>query len=262
MRKIIALAIVIALAVAGYQVYKDDSKRTALEEKVKGVLYSIGADVSPIVVYDPYTMKQRTDLKPLADKFVKKYYNKEIKIVLRNGTEFSGSIKNAVVAEYVQDDLGHKKGDLVLLGDFVIDSFKSPKIPKEAFVHKNTQLQLSKVYVANGELIDDNKKISGKPSILFDLTPLLDDVIIADEITRYSQYTSPETKFLMSERIYREISGEEGIREGSFFIKIKNKFGNNYVYIKSYFKIDGLNFYEIKRESNVKEYVEWAKKNL
>ncbi|SHF28071.1 hypothetical protein SAMN02745195_02495 [Thermoanaerobacter uzonensis DSM 18761] len=258
MRKILALVIVIALAVAGYQAYKDDSKRTALEEKVKGVLYSIGGDTSPIRVYDPNTMKQRPDLQPLADKFLEKHYNKEIKFILKNGTEFSGSIKNVVVAEYIKDDLSHKEGDLVLIGNFIVNSFQSSKIPKEVFIHKNVQLQLSKIYIVNGELVEDNKK----PPLFLELTPLIDDVVIADEVTHYFQYTSPETKFLMSDKAYRSISGSEEGTKGKLSIEIKNKLNNKDLYIKSYFNINGLNFSEIKRESNVKEYVEWAKKNL
>jgi len=258
MRKIIALAVVIALAVAGYQVYKDDSKRMALEEKVKGVLYSIGGDISPLRVYDPNTMKQRPDLQPLADKFLKEHYDKEIKFVLKNGTEFSGSINNVIVAEYTKDDLGNRKGDLVLIGNFTVNSFQSPKIPKEAFIHKSVQAQISEVNIINGKLVEEHKK----PPLFLELTPLIDDIIIADEITHYFQYSSPETKFLMSDKMSRSMTGKQEGTEGIFFVKARNKFNNKDFYIKSYFEYKDGKFYEVKRESNVKEYVEWAKKNL
>ncbi|ERM92513.1 hypothetical protein O163_04945 [Caldanaerobacter subterraneus subsp. yonseiensis KB-1] len=39
MRKIIALVVAIALAVAGYQVYGDENKKAMLKEKVNEVIY-------------------------------------------------------------------------------------------------------------------------------------------------------------------------------------------------------------------------------
>ncbi|HHW56755.1 MAG TPA: hypothetical protein GXX15_03590 [Clostridia bacterium] len=263
MRKILALAIVIALAVTGYQIYKDDNKRMALEEKVRGVLYSIGTGASRTSFYSPDVMKEKTELQPMVDEYVKKYYDKEIRFILENGTKLSGKIKNVVAIEYTSDDIFAKKGDLALLGTFAIDSFESHTLPTRVLNFTDNKVYLGKVTIKEGKIMGSDVEKMGKPFILGVVDSIVRDIIIADEITKYTKFDSLETKFLMNDRILIDGTAEGDTNGGRIAIKINNKFNGKPVYISSYFESkDGFTFYEIKRESNVKEYVEWAKKNL
>ncbi|MGI1691684.1 hypothetical protein [Thermoanaerobacter uzonensis] len=263
MRKILALAIVIALAVAGYQVYKDDNKRMVLEEKVKGVLYSIGTGASRSFFYGPGEAKERVDLQPMVDEYAKKYYDKEISFNLKSGTILSGKIKNIKAIEYTVDVGFYKKGDIILLGEFIIDSFKSPTLPKKVLNFTDNKVFVGKAVFQNGKVIGKDVEKTGKPFILGIVDDVVRDILIADEVAKYIHFDSHAVKFLMSDRILIAGSSEGTAEDGKITAKISNKFDGRDIYIISSFKSkDGYNFYETKRESNIREYVEWAKKNL
>lgn len=262
MKKIIALVIIIALAVAGYQVYKDDNKRMVLEEKIKNILYSIDSDIlAGGNFYDPTIMKKRSDLQPSVDEFVKKYYNKEIEFILKDGTNFKGRIKNIIAVEYTQDNDPYKKGDIVLLGVFEIEYFKSNFLPAQIFAtSSNEPLDLGRISTKNGNIVNEDLKIIGKTDPFYialgSVLGSISNIVLADEISQYSSNNSLKVKYLLSgELLKKTINTSITDKEVQTTIEVRYKFSNKPIYVKSYFQHKDNKFYEIKRESNVKEYI-------
>ncbi|MEW9082756.1 hypothetical protein [Caldanaerobacter subterraneus] len=265
MRKIIALVIVIALAVAGYQVYMDANKRITLEEKVKGVLYSIGDSV---YVNDSTGVssseKVRVDLQPYADKFVEEYPCKNIELVLQDGIKINILFKKAFIAEVIQDTPLNKKGDLVFyiqqqnivipksaVNVSVLDKYSNETCNFDDIFLVDNKIKLkNRNFPKNGNSFNDYLVTAGTRGIL--------TVILSDELAKYVSTNSP---------IYLHVVNSPLLPYSAYsdnYIKVSTDkiFGNKAVYVKSYFQYKDGKFYEIKRESNVKEYVEWAKKNL
>jgi hypothetical protein len=266
MKRMIIWLIIIALAVAGYQVYKDDSKRTALEEKVKGVLYSIGDSV---YVNDntgvSSSEKIRTDLQPYVDKLVKEYPYKDIKLVLNDGVEIDIQLKKAFVTEVVQSNNVYKKGDLI----FYIqqENIVNPKNKLDQKILNKYSTEVSNVddvYLIGNILKFKQKELfKDKSSLMGYLTtPAVRGIftfILSDELLKYVPSSSPIYLNVINSPLIPYSNCYKG-----YIIKASTDkiFNNKEIYVESYFQYKDGKFYEIKRESNVKEYVEWAKKNL
>jgi hypothetical protein len=265
MRKILALAIIIALAVAGYHVYMDDSKRTSLEEKVKGVLYSIGDSV---YVNDKTGMgpneKIRTDLQPYVDEFIRQYPYKNIELVLQDGVKINILFKKAFITEVIQEDSLNKKGDLIFYTQQ--QNIVIPKSTVNASIlnkYSNETTNFDDIFLINNKIKFKTRNFLQSGNSFNDY--LVDvgargilTIILSDELGKYVSTNSPIYFYVVNSSLLPySIYSDDYIKVSTGKI-----FGNKAVYVNSYFKHKNGKFYEIKRESNVKEYVEWAKKNL
>lgn len=259
MRKIIALAIVIALAVAGYQVYGDENKKAMLKEKVNEVIYDAENSLYYIILYQ----RIRKDLQPEAEQLVKNFPNKTLKIVLLDGQEIDFSLKKVIVAEVIVDNLLGEKGDLNLFGKHKI--YTTHNVDKELLNKcSNENFLIDKVYFKNNKLVFSAPPlISPKANDLTSYPTVTSSgilyLILSNELMKYTDTNSKS--YLQA--INSDLLTEE-TRIEPLFIQIytENIFNGNPIYVKSYFQYKNGKFYEIKRESNVKEYIEWAKKNL
>ncbi|KHO61876.1 hypothetical protein THYS13_23440 [Thermoanaerobacter sp. YS13] len=274
MRKIIALVIITALIVAGYQVYKDDSKRMALEEKVKGMLYSIGDSGTFIIQKGPSSYQyERKDLVPLIANFKNRYFKDGVQFVLLDKSYLKLDFENMKVYDYKETTPYGKPGDLKIYTNPKIQLLKSNVIPKEAekYILKVCTYYLIDVKLVNNELVIPREEmekyliIEGKLNYPL-VNTILFNALLLDESLKYSSFNSNVIKFLYADNINYDKSGIENIPNNPnktiVEIFVNNKLPNKTIYLKSLFKYKDGKFYEIKRESNVKEYVEWAKKNL
>ncbi|KHO61655.1 hypothetical protein THYS13_20930 [Thermoanaerobacter sp. YS13] len=270
MRKIIALAIVIALTVAEYQVYKDDSKRTALEEKVKGVLYSIGDSGTTIVWKGPSSYQyERKDLAPLIEDFKNRYFRDGVQFVLLDKSYLKLDFENIKVYDYKEATPYGKPGDLKIYANPKIQLLKSSVIPKEA---EKYILKVRTYYLTDVELINNNLIISQEEMERYfklnypPISTILFNTVLLDEILKYSSINDNSLKFLYADNINYDKSSIEKETNNPNKIRVtifvNNRLPDKIIYIKSLFQYKDGKLYEIKRESNVKEYVEWAKKNL
>ncbi|SFE42077.1 hypothetical protein SAMN04324257_01656 [Thermoanaerobacter thermohydrosulfuricus] len=274
MRKILALAIVIALAVTGYQIYKDDNKRMALEEKVKGVLYSIGDSGTTIIQEGPSSYQyERKDLIPLIADFKDRYFKDGVQFVLLDKSYLKLDFEDMKVYDYKENTSYGKPGDLKIYANPKIQSLKSSVIPKEAekYILKERTYYLTDVKLVNNRLTIPKEEIEKYFIIEGKLNyPLINTVLfntlLLDETLKYTLIGDNLLKFLYADNInYDKSSIEKEINNPERIIVtvfVNNKLPNKVIYIKSVFQYKSGKFYEIDRESNVKEYVEWAKKNL
>jgi hypothetical protein len=274
MKRMIIWLIIIALAVAGYQVYKDDSKRTALEEKVKGVLYSIGDSGTTIVQKGPSSYQyERKDLVPLIADFKNRYFRDGVQFVLLDKSYLKLDFDNMKVYDYKETTPYGKPGDLKIYANPKIQLLKSSVIPKEAeeYILKVRTYYLTDVKLINNNLIIPQEEmeryfiIEGKLNYPL-INTVLFNTLLLDEILKYSSINDNSLKFLYADNInYDKSSIEKEVNNPSKIgvtIFVNNKLPDKIIYIKSLFQYKDGKFYEIKRESNVKEYVKWAKKNL
>jgi len=274
MRKIIALAIVIALAVAGYLVYEDNNKRTVLEEEIKGLLYSIGDSGTFMIQKGPSSYQyERKDLTPLIANFKVKYFNDGIKFVLLDKSYLKLDFENMKVYDYREPLPYGKPGDLKIYVTPKIQIVKSNIISKEAekYILKVRTYYLTDVKLVNNELVIPREEmekyliIEGKLNYPL-VNTILFNTLLLDESLKYSSFNSNVIKFLYADNINYDKSSIENIPNNPnkiiVNIFVNNKLPNKTIYLKSLFEYKDGKFYEIKRESNVKEYVEWAKKNL
>ncbi|AEM79742.1 hypothetical protein [Thermoanaerobacter wiegelii] len=275
MKKIIALVIITALIAAGYQVYKDDSKRMALEEKVKGVLYSIGDSGTTIIHKgpSPYFQYERKDLSPLLEDFKNRYFKDGVQFVLLDNSCLKIVLENLKVYDYKENAPYGKPGDLRVYANPKIQLLNSNIIPKEAekYILKTRTYYLIDLKLLNDKLIIPQEEmeryfiIEGKLNYPL-INTVLFNTLLLDEALKYASINDNSIKFLYANDINYDKSSieNEPNNRGKITVTVfvNNKLPNKVIYIKSVFQYKDGKFYEIKRESNVKEYVEWAKKNL
>lgn len=262
-RRIIAVAVVLMLVLAGYGIYKDESRRTALQEKVKGFFMGVGDIYSNNTTSYISAQKVRKDLQDKADELIKSYPYKVLKIVLIDKQEVVLTLnKSFIIEPSQQNSLQPEK--LELYGYFNVNfntsnEKLSQKYPKQRFFYDI----ISEVYLKNGKLVFTfSPFVSPKAdNLTCYLAPINSEVlsfILSDELIKYTNTNSIaylnaiNSNLLLNSKVY----------PSSIIVSTDEVFNKQKVYVKSYFRYKDGKFYEIKRESNVREYVEWAKKNL
>jgi len=256
-RRIIAVVVVLMLVLAGYGVYKDDNKRMALEEKVKGFFMGVGDIYSNNTTSYISNQKVRKDLQDKADVLVKNYPYKVLKIVLIDGQEILLSLDKSFVIEL-------PSGELELCGYFNVNfNISNKKLLQKYSNQQFFYTIISKVHLRNGKLVFDlpplmSPKADDLTTYLIPMNSEVLSFILSDELIKYVDTSSLaylnaiNSILLLNSKVY---SSDILVLSDKVFEKQK-------IYVKSHFQYRDGKFFEIKRESNVREYVEWAKKNL
>lgn len=213
-------------------------------------------------------IERKSELDEAFNKYLKERIINKTTWLFLTGSQFTVDIKN-----YEVYTLKEKIGDLNI-GDFYvvpkvkITNIKLNNVPKSKYEEvSNTIIPrgMSGMKFITDEVIYSEWISKGLPLITINTNKFM----FIDELLKYVSYDSPEIKYILNAPDYQFIVGGEFSPKTSFaplylkgkIVLIDDNF-NPLFWIKYKIEGDGTQLMEKFRESNAKEFIQWAKDNL
>lgn len=223
--------------------------------------------------YYDLKLERRADLDQAINDFLKKQITNTSTWILSTGTQFTVTSEGYKAYTLGEQWDTFKKGELCVIPKIKITNFKSKNIPSSKYEEVINTILPRKIL--NIKFITDKSLLLQSPGKGFPFMAIVKDkLILIDELLKYVPYDSPEIRYILNIPDYKIISLREMAPKVTFneshyspfyekgsIILIDDNF-NPLFWVKYRFEGDEKVAKEKTRESNAKEFIQWAKDNL
>ncbi|MGB9801454.1 MAG: hypothetical protein ACPLSX_00700 [Arcobacter sp.] len=223
--------------------------------------------------YYDLKLERRADLDQAVNDLLKKQITNTSTWILLTGTQFTATVESYEAYTLEEQWDAFKKGGLCVIPKIKITNFKSQNIPSSKYQEVINTILPDKVL--NIKFITDKTLLYQGPGKGFPYAYMIKNkLILIDELLKYVPYDSPEIKYILNVPDYKiiysfETAGKVTVKESLYvpfyeegtIILIDDNF-NPLFWVKYRFEGDEKVVREKTRESNAKEFIQWAKDNL